>query len=175
MQKESPRTRKFGGFCSHYFAGDFALRRYRNSTRRYSATPEREFESQFPLFPLNSKKLSPVCFSLPQFAPACPICIQSQKMPRIHGAKFGSRFFGSSAAISRITVGHGKLRLQLMITWDIACQRKRGREALQALAATMNPQSSTCTARSEAPSSQYPLPQKRSSAFRFSHKLSFQD
>lgn len=129
MQKESPRTRKFGGFCSHYFAGDFALRRYRNSTRRYSATPEREFESQFPLFPLNSKKLSPVCFSLPQFAPACPICIQSQKMPRIHGAKFGSRFFGSSAAISRITVGHGKLRLQLMITWDIACQRKRGREA----------------------------------------------
>ena len=53
MQK-SPRTREFGGFYSHYFAGDFALRRYRNSTRRYSATPECEFSSQFPLFPLSN-------------------------------------------------------------------------------------------------------------------------
>ena len=72
MQKESPRAREFEGFYSHYFAGDFALRRYRNSTRRYSATPEREFESQFPLFPLDSKK---TLSSLFQFSPVCPILL----------------------------------------------------------------------------------------------------
>ena len=53
MQKESLRTRGSEGFYSHYFAGGLALRRYRNSTRRYSATPEREFKSQFPLLPLD--------------------------------------------------------------------------------------------------------------------------
>ena len=53
MQKESPRTRGFGGRYSHYFAGGFVLRRCRNSTRRYSAALRREFRSQFPLFPLD--------------------------------------------------------------------------------------------------------------------------
>ena len=53
MQKESLRTRGFGGRYSHYFAGGFVLRRRRNSIGRYSAAPEREFESQFPLLPLD--------------------------------------------------------------------------------------------------------------------------
>ena len=53
MQKESPRTRGFEGFYSHYFVGGFALRRCRNGIRRYSAAPKREFRSQFPLFPLD--------------------------------------------------------------------------------------------------------------------------
>ena len=54
-EKESLRAGGFGGCYSHYFAGGFALRRRRNSIKRYSATPEREFESQFPLLPLDSK------------------------------------------------------------------------------------------------------------------------
>lgn len=58
IRKESPRTREFGGFYSRYFAGDLALRRYRNSTRRYSAVSKREFRSQFPLFPLFHARLS---------------------------------------------------------------------------------------------------------------------
>ena len=53
MQKESPRTRGFEGCYSRYFAGGFALRRCRNSTRRYSAVLKSEFRSQFPLFPLD--------------------------------------------------------------------------------------------------------------------------
>ena len=53
MQKESLRTRGFGGRYSRYFAGGFVLRRCRNSTRRYSAAPKREFRSQLPLFPLD--------------------------------------------------------------------------------------------------------------------------
>ena len=53
MQKESPRTKGFGGRYSRYFAGGFVLRRCRNSIRRYSAAPKREFRSQFPLFPLD--------------------------------------------------------------------------------------------------------------------------
>ena len=53
MQKESPRTRGFEGCYSHYFAGGFVLRRCRNSIRRYSAAPKREFRSQFPLLPLD--------------------------------------------------------------------------------------------------------------------------
>ena len=52
MQKESLRTRRSGDCYSRYFAGGFALRRCRNSIRRYSAAPKREFRSQFPLFPL---------------------------------------------------------------------------------------------------------------------------
>lgn len=51
--KESLRTREFGGSYSRYFAGGFVLRRCRNSIRRYSAAPKREFRSQFPLFPLD--------------------------------------------------------------------------------------------------------------------------
>lgn len=53
MQKESLRTRGPGGYYSRYFAGGFALWRYRNSIRRYSAVLKREFRSQFPLFPLD--------------------------------------------------------------------------------------------------------------------------
>lgn len=53
MQKGSLRTRKFGGRCSHYFAGGLALWRRRNSIRRYSAAPKCELRSQFPLFPLD--------------------------------------------------------------------------------------------------------------------------
>ena len=52
-EKESLRTRGSGGYYSRYFAGGFALWRRRNSIRRYSAVPEREFKSQFPLFPLD--------------------------------------------------------------------------------------------------------------------------
>lgn len=43
-----------GGRYSRYFAGGFALRRCRNSIRRYSAAPKCEFRSQFPLLPLYS-------------------------------------------------------------------------------------------------------------------------
>ena len=53
MQKESPRTRGLEVCYSHYFAGDFVLWRCRNSIRRYSAAPKREFRSQFSLFPLD--------------------------------------------------------------------------------------------------------------------------
>lgn len=53
MQKESLRTRGFEGRYSHYFASGFALRRCRNSIRRYSTAPKCEFRSQFPLFPLD--------------------------------------------------------------------------------------------------------------------------
>lgn len=53
MQKESLRTKGFGGCYSRYFAGGFALWRYRNSIRQYSAAPKREFRSQFPLLPLD--------------------------------------------------------------------------------------------------------------------------
>lgn len=52
-QKESLRTRRFGGRYSHYFAGGFVPRRRRNSTRRYSAAPKREFRNQLPLFSLD--------------------------------------------------------------------------------------------------------------------------
>lgn len=55
MQKESLRTKGFGGRYSRYFAGGFALWRRRNSIRRYSAAPKREFRNQFPLFPLDRR------------------------------------------------------------------------------------------------------------------------
>ena len=43
-----------GGRYSRYFAGGFALRRCRNSIRRYLAAPKCEFRSHFPLLPLYS-------------------------------------------------------------------------------------------------------------------------
>ena len=64
MQKESPRTRGFEGCYSRYFAGGFVLRRCRNSIRRYSAAPKREFRSQFPLFPLDGFGSSVPSFQL---------------------------------------------------------------------------------------------------------------
>ena len=76
MQKESLRTRGFGGGYSRYFAGGFALRRSRNSIRRYSAVLKREFRSQFPLFPLDgsgfvvpSFRLHPVSRGRPRQVP----------------------------------------------------------------------------------------------------------
>ena len=78
MQKESPRTRGFEGCYSHYFAGGFVLRRCRNSIRRYSAAPKREFRSQFPLFPLDgvgsavpSLQLHPVVGAVSSRVPSC--------------------------------------------------------------------------------------------------------
>ena len=69
MQKESPRTRGFEGCYSHYFAGGFVLRRCRNSIRRYSAAPKREFRSQFSLFPLDGFGSAASSFQLrPVFA-----------------------------------------------------------------------------------------------------------
>ena len=53
MQKESLRTRGFGGRYSRYFADGFTLRRCRNSTRQYSAASKCESGSQFSLFPLD--------------------------------------------------------------------------------------------------------------------------
>ena len=64
MQKESPRTKGFEGCYSHYFAGGFVLRRCRNSIRRYSAAPKREFRSQFPLFPLGGSVSAVSSFQL---------------------------------------------------------------------------------------------------------------
>ena len=69
MQKESLRTRRSGGCYSRYFAGGFVLRRCRNSIRRYSAAPKREFRSQFPLFPLDGFGSAASSFQLrPVFA-----------------------------------------------------------------------------------------------------------
>ena len=64
MQKESLRTRGSGGRSSRYFAGGFALRRCRNSIRRYSAAPKRESKSQFPLFPLDGSSSDVPSFQL---------------------------------------------------------------------------------------------------------------
>ena len=64
MQKESLRTREFGGRYSHYFAGDFALGRRRGTTRRYSAVSKREFRSQFPLLPLGGSVSAVSSFQL---------------------------------------------------------------------------------------------------------------
>ena len=74
--KESPRTRGFEGCYSHYFAGGFALRRWRNSTRRYSAVPKREFRSQFPLFPLDG-----VGSAVPSFQLHPVFGVVSNRMP----------------------------------------------------------------------------------------------
>lgn len=51
-----PKLRKpiFASMYSLYFAGCFALRRCRNSIRRYLAAPKCEFRNQFPLLPLYS-------------------------------------------------------------------------------------------------------------------------
>ena len=53
-----------GGLYSRYFAGGFALRRCRNSIRRYSATPKCEFRSQFPLLPLDGSGFTVPSFQL---------------------------------------------------------------------------------------------------------------
>ena len=125
--------------------------------------------------PLNSEKLSPVCSNLSQFAPVCPIYTQSQKLPRIHGVKFGSRFFRSSEPFCGSRWVTANCEQQLLAAWTLYVKVGQGREASAnpLLVATMDPRSSTCTAQSEAPSSQCPLSRKRSSAFRFSPKLSF--
>lgn len=64
VQRENLRTKGFGGRYSHYFAGGFALRRCRNSIRRYSATPKCELRSQFPLLPLGGSGSAVPLFQL---------------------------------------------------------------------------------------------------------------
>ena len=46
-----------------------------------------------------------------QLVPVCHFYTQSQKLTKIHGVKFGSRFFGSSEAISWVTWGHESWRV----------------------------------------------------------------
>lgn len=82
------------------------------------------------LFPLNSKKLSPVCSSLPQFVLVCPNAAQSQKCPRIHGVISGSRFFGSSGSFSWVTLGHGKLRAATYGHMDVIFQGRARQRSL---------------------------------------------
>lgn len=92
--KESLRTRGFGGCYSHYFAGGFVLRRRRNSIRRYSATPEREFESQFPLLSLDSVDSAVPSFQLrPAFGAATERVPPNDTMSRL--VSFGSKSWDS--------------------------------------------------------------------------------
>ena len=109
----------------------------------------------------------------PQFVPVCPIYTQPQKLQRIHGVKFGSRFSGRSRVLWWVTVDHGKLRTTANGNMDTICQRWGRQRSSALLASTMAPRSSTHAAPSEALSSQCPLPQKRSPASRSSPKLSF--
>ena len=90
MQKESPRTRGFEGCYSHYFAGGFVLRRCRNSIRRYSAAPKREFRSQFSLFPLYDSSSAVLSFQLhPVFSAVSNRVPPSSTMSRFVG--FGDK------------------------------------------------------------------------------------
>ena len=77
-----------------------------NETQRHSAALKSAGQSPIGLLQLDRRKLSPVCSGLSQFVPVCPICIQSQNLPRNHGVKFGSRISGQGRAPSRVTVGH---------------------------------------------------------------------
>lgn len=58
---------------------------------------------------------------MPQSAPVCSIYAQSQIMPRIHGAKFGSRFFGSSEPFPGVTWGHEKSPSTSACMLDLDC------------------------------------------------------
>ena len=122
MQKESPRTRGFEGCYSHYFAGGFVLWRCRNSIRRYSAAPKRRFRSQFPLFPLNSKKLSPVCSSLPQFVLVCLNAAQSQNAREPMGSYLGHGFSGHPGRFPGSRWVTANCEQQLMGHMDVICQ-----------------------------------------------------
>lgn len=53
MQKESLRTKRFGGRYSRYFAGGFAMTLVRNETQRHSAALKRAGQSPIGLLPLN--------------------------------------------------------------------------------------------------------------------------
>lgn len=70
-------------------------------------------KSLLDLIPIQSLKTLSM---LLQFVQVCSIYTQSQKLPRIHGVKFGSRLFGSSEAISWVTANCKK---QLMIAWTL--------------------------------------------------------
>ena len=62
-----------------------------------------------------------------QFASVCPTCIQSQKMPRIHGVKSGSRVSGRGRALSWATVGHESWRVGsqgVLIAWQERSSRQ---------------------------------------------------
>lgn len=75
--------------------------------------------------PFNSKKLSPVCSSLPQFVLPCLICTQSQKLPRIHGVKSGSRFFGAGQGAFVGHSGSRKLASGLSRCFDCMAREKQ--------------------------------------------------
>lgn len=107
-------------------AGGFAVTFVRNETQQHSAALKIAGQNPVVLLPLNSRKLSPVCSGLSQFAPVCPVYTQSQKLAKFHGVKSGSRFFGSFEAISRVTVGRGKLRAATDGRMDIICQGEGG-------------------------------------------------
>ena len=95
MQEESPRTKGFEGCYSHYFAGGFVLRRCRNSIRRYSAAPKREFRSQFPLLPLDGFSSAVPSFQLrPVFGVASNRVPSGDAMSRFVG--FGDKSWDNS-------------------------------------------------------------------------------
>ena len=95
MQKESLRTREFGGRYSHYFAGDFALGRRRGTTRRYSAVSKREFRSQFPLLPLGGSVSAVSSFQLrPVFGAVSSRVSSGDAMSRFVG--FGDKNWDNS-------------------------------------------------------------------------------
>lgn len=124
------------------------------------------------LFPLNSKN------SL-QFVSVCSSLSYLHPISKFASNLWGQIWVTDFGAGQGVLAGQGGSR-QVASSgyWPHGhCVPREGRveKSLQAPVATMDPRSSTCTARSEALSSQCPLPRKRSSAFRFSHKLSFQD
>lgn len=94
--KKHPRFQvEIGGISFNLFpqiAGDFAFLPYAATLCGTQRTENRRFKIAFRLFPLNSRKLSPVCSSLQQFAPVRPIYAQSQKLPQIHGANWATDF-----------------------------------------------------------------------------------
>lgn len=122
----------------------------------------------------NYLQFVPVCRSLLQFVLFTP---GLKKCRKSMGSNLGHGFSGHPGRFPGSRWVTANCEQQLMGTWTLYSKGGQGREASTntLLAATMDPRSSTCTAQSEAPSSQCLLPQKRSSAFRFSHKLSFRD
>lgn len=120
----------------------------------------------------NYLQFVPVCRSLLQyvlFTPSLKNCLESMGSNLGHGFSGHPRRFRGSRLVT------ANCEQQLMATWTQYAKGGQGRETStnMLLAATMDPRSSTCTVQSEALSNQCPLPRKRSSAFRFSPKLSF--
>ena len=90
-----------GGRYSRYFAGGFALRRCRNSIRRYSAAPKREFRSQFPSFPLDGFSSAVPSFQLrPVFSAVSSQVPAGNAMSRFVG--FGAKAGTTSKTIFKL-------------------------------------------------------------------------